>query len=675
MNEEEDVELGQPLLRKSKLPGAMQFTDDDDNDEESLAAALNKKKKKYDYKKESGDLLQDYLLESQKRLPEPQLLKRKRDTRAVVCCLAWCAPMPFFINFPMVIFLFFVAVLLAVTTVFVLLSWASVGNYLIANCPVWTWGAFFLLEIMVFFILWGFFFSVRYAINRHHYRYLKLMFSLHGVYSPLTLLLWSALSFANYRLLEVWLVDPLVITWMARALWTIFTLASFWLLWEVSRRYLIVAIERDKLWERLALIFWKERLLRELILAADGDFVPGIRQHEFQREITRSIRYHPKADDMLTLDEWEMWRGKVFDDDDYNVDVPRILLANSEEDKRHARVCRLAVHASQYVFRRLDTSRDGTISRNELERHFGAKGAKEHLSLWDADNDGVLERREMIDVVLGILEDRERLKRILNGRNSLGSILGLTLGVIYLFICLIIALQIFTINVVDLILPFLGIILPVAFIFGNSLRILFESFMVVFIIQPWFPGDFVEMNGFPSMAVSEVHLYTTMGYTVKGVYTVMPNAPALSTWVKNYGRSTNTRIRLYFKIRVAEDDIEAVLDRLTTLLRGWMDERRHIYKRNSLIVWLENSGYATGNYHDVHTNMVALNCQLTELGFAQYDEMNQARKLFIQALKRAIRQVGAKGAANEMFEIVLDASSKLKPKLWSANEDEKLDAE
>ena len=223
--------------------------------------------------------------------------------------------------------------------------------------------------------------------------------------------------------------------------------------------------------------------MRELVLAADGKYDQAApRKHEFQRQVTRSIRYHPTADDMLTLDEFEMWRGRVFDDDEYHMDVPRILLANSEDEKRHARICRLAVQSSQYVFRRLDSTREGTISRRELARIFGEKGAQEHLSLWDADNDGYLERREMIDVVLSILEDRERLRRILKGRNSLGSILGLSLGVIYLFVALIIALQIFTINVVDLILPFLGIVLPVAFIFGNSLRILFESFMVVFII-------------------------------------------------------------------------------------------------------------------------------------------------------------------------------------------------
>ena len=113
---------------------------------------------------------------------------------------------------------------------------------------------------------------------------------------------------------------------------------------------------------RVRLFCRKEKLLRQLILAANGAYKHGNRDHLYGREITSSIRYHPKADDMGSLDEFEMWKGKVFDDEELNLDVPRTLLASSQEDKRQARLCRLAVHSSQFVFKRLDRSRKSTAS-------------------------------------------------------------------------------------------------------------------------------------------------------------------------------------------------------------------------------------------------------------------------------------------------------------------------
>ena len=629
-----------------------------DNEERESSAA---KKKRYDYKAESGDLLNDYLIDNQKRMPEPVLLDRKRDSKASQCCLSWCAPMPCLINFPMVLFIAILGAFLIVVTIFVILAYAGAGNFLIANCPVWVWGTWCIMEFGLFFFWKAILASIRWFVLRNHYRYLKVTFAIYGIYEPATYVLWAACSFPCYILLSNRGVDPNVITWLSRIIWTLLVAAIFWLIWELARRFLIVRIERDKLWSRLALIFWKEKLLRELILAAEGKWKTDKRAtlaELYGRKITSSIRYHPETDDMGTLDEFEMWKGKVFDNEELDLDVPRILLARTEEAKRETRMCRLAVHSSQYVFKRLDTDRSGDLGRGELENLFGQKGAQEHLSLWDADNDGAIKRREMIDVVLDILHDREQLKRILMGRSSLGSLLGLALGLILSFVALIVILQIFTISVADIILPLVGLILPVVFIFGNSLRILFESFLVIFIVQPWFPGDYVEMTGFPGFSAEAVSLYVTTGYTPVGVHVSIPNAPALTSAVQNWDRSASGRVRLFFRIIVPEgESVEDMVRRLTNEMSNWVDERRSIFRRGSLGTWMENSDYNDNLYHDTTTCTVCVNVSFLDIGYHMLMDYRRYKGEFIFALEGVLSRLGILGQPNKKLEVVMDLSS------------------
>ena len=103
------------------------------------------------------------------------------------------------------------------------------------------------------------------------------------------------------------------------------------------------------------------------------------------------------------------------------------------------------------------------------------------------------------------------------------------------------------------------------------------------------------MQGFPGIIVERVALYTSYGFTPTGVYTSIPNAPALSVAVQNYGRSTAGRVRIFFKIKCPpEEEVENVFHKLTQKMRDWVNARRTVYKRGSLQTWLENSGYSDG---------------------------------------------------------------------------------
>jgi small-conductance mechanosensitive channel len=150
------------------------------------------------------------------------------------------------------------------------------------------------------------------------------------------------------------------------------------------------------------------------------------------------------------------------------------------------------------------------------------------------------------------------LVRTLKSRQPLAKILGIALGAILGFVALIIILQIYEISVVDLVLPLLAFVLPLGFIFGRTIQIMWESFVVLFILQPWMKGDFITSSG-QSLTVAEISLYTTEGYDVYGVFTTIPNQAALSGIVQNFGRSVPGRLRVYFRLAVEKPGSEAYI--------------------------------------------------------------------------------------------------------------------
>jgi small-conductance mechanosensitive channel len=58
---------------------------------------------------------------------------------------------------------------------------------------------------------------------------------------------------------------------------------------------------------------------------------------------------------------------------------------------------------------------------------------------------------------------------------------------------------------------------------------MWESFIVLFVMQPWEVDDYIEVQNYPGMTVDSMTLYSTYGYTSTGVWLSIPNAPALQT--------------------------------------------------------------------------------------------------------------------------------------------------
>jgi hypothetical protein len=318
------------------------------------------------------------------------------------------------------------------------------------------------------------------------------------------LLFFAIANFGTLQLLTTWGLDSNVYLWMTRVVWTLFAgnfavelfccgdltffkniVAAFWLLWEVLKRIIIMRypdelffsttfinvlcrIQHDKLWDRLAFLVWRENMLQQLLRAAMAR-----KKSMLLEQVVKSSSFGQGAfrkDDFSSLEEYEFLKGKILADNTIVVDAPGILLAPSAREERQVRICRLAVNASGKIFTSFDKDHSHSISVEELAQYLGEEGAYEHLSLWDTKDDGVIDRSEMIEVMLSIFTDREEIVRQLEANSPLGHVLGVALGAIIGFIALVVILEIYTISISDLLLPLLGILLPLTFIFGASVK-------------------------------------------------------------------------------------------------------------------------------------------------------------------------------------------------------------
>ncbi len=208
--------------------------------------------------------------------------------------------------------------------------------------------------------------------------------------------LWACSLFGSLQLLLVWGLLDTVAFWLNRIIWAIFVIALFWLLWEALRRYLVVAIDRDRMWQRLALLFWHEYLLSELIhLSKRAPSQP--RTPFFSESVIDAISYPLVAsaaelDDRPTLDEFgmfqlcvcwwhscvraELWRGAALREQAFFMDAPAVLLSQDIEEERSVERIRLSLKLTHYVFRMMDADRDGVIRTKEFEAIVGVDVAR-----------------------------------------------------------------------------------------------------------------------------------------------------------------------------------------------------------------------------------------------------------------------------------------------------------
>ena len=165
--------------------------------------------------------------------------------------------------------------------------------------------------------------------------------------------------------------------------------------------------------------------------------------------------------------------------------------------------------------------------------------AKEAFGVFDADKNGDISKSEMRDAVQRIYRERRALsnslKDISSAVNKLDGVLLFVGFIIAAFIWLLIFNRDQTIaNLV----PLSTVIVSFSFVFGNTLKTIFESMIFIFATHPYDSGDLVCIDDV-WMFVKDFGLISTTFRTVTNEEIVAPNALlATQKYIHNARRST-----------------------------------------------------------------------------------------------------------------------------------------
>ncbi|KAF9433300.1 hypothetical protein BGZ76_009629 [Entomortierella beljakovae] len=173
--------------------------------------------------------------------------------------------------------------------------------------------------------------------------------------------------------------------------------------------------------------------------------------------------------------------------------------------------------------------------------------AKEAFAIFDKDGNGDISKREMKEKIFYIYKERKDLHTSLRDLSQAVGKLDIIFLTMVTVIWLLIILSIFGTSVVQNMLSIGSFLVALSFVFGNSLKTLFENIVFLFITHPYDSGDLCVIDG-NDMFVREVGLNSTMFITWDGKRMYYPNNILSQKPIHNVRRSPNMSEKIVLNI-------------------------------------------------------------------------------------------------------------------------------
>ncbi|KAF9101013.1 hypothetical protein BGX27_000130 [Mortierella sp. AM989] len=173
--------------------------------------------------------------------------------------------------------------------------------------------------------------------------------------------------------------------------------------------------------------------------------------------------------------------------------------------------------------------------------------AKAAFAIFDKDGNGDISKSEMKEKIFYVYKERKDLHTSLRDLSQAVGKLDAIFLTIVSIIWLLVVLSIFGKDVVKNMLSIGSFLVALSFVFGNSLKILFENIVFLFITHPYDSGDLVCIDG-NDMYVREVGLNSTTFVTWDGKRMYYPNNIISQKPIHNVRRSPNMTDKIVLNI-------------------------------------------------------------------------------------------------------------------------------
>ncbi|KAF9952510.1 hypothetical protein BGZ70_000585 [Mortierella alpina] len=206
-----------------------------------------------------------------------------------------------------------------------------------------------------------------------------------------------------------------------------------------------------------------------------------------------------------------------------------------------------AKRLAKTLFYNLQTNGDELVVQDFFPYFSSEEEARKAFAIFDKDGNGDISKSEMKEKIFYVYKERKDLYTSLRDLSQAVGKLDIIFLTIVAVIWLLIVLSIFGKDIVKNMLSIGSFLVALSFVFGNSLKILFENIVFLFITHPYDSGDLVCIEGI-EMYVREVGLNSTTFVTWDGKRMYYPNNVISQKPIHNVRRSPNMTDKIVLNI-------------------------------------------------------------------------------------------------------------------------------
>ncbi|KAF9203733.1 hypothetical protein BGZ49_006114 [Haplosporangium sp. Z 27] len=224
-----------------------------------------------------------------------------------------------------------------------------------------------------------------------------------------------------------------------------------------------------------------------------------------------------------------------------------IALANKSSKSKDIGSTANAKRLAKTLFHNLQNGHDDLVLEDFYPYFDTEEEARAAFTIFDKDGNGDISKSEMKEKIFYVYKERKDLHTSLRDLSQAVGKLNVIFLTIMFIIWLLIVLSIFGKDVVKNMLSIGSFLVALSFVFGNSLKILFENIVFLFITHPYDSGDLVSIDG-NDMYVREVGLNSTTFVTWDGKRMYYPNSLISQRPIYNVRRSPNMTDKIVLNV-------------------------------------------------------------------------------------------------------------------------------
>ncbi|CAM0903372.1 unnamed protein product [Alopecurus aequalis] len=308
----------------------------------------------------------------------------------------------------------------------------------------------------------------------------------------------------------------------------------------------------------------------------------------------------------------------------------QIKHATDEEDEQATQIH--SEHEAKVAAKRVfhNVARPGSkhIYLSDLMRFMRPEEALKTMNFFEgAQEHHRVSKRALKNWVVNAFRERKALALTLNDTKTAVNKLHQMANVVVVFIVLALWLLILGIATTRLFVLVSSQLLVAVFMFGNTLKTIFESIIFLFVMHPFDVGDRCEVDGM-QVVVEEMNIMTTIFLRYDNLKVYYPNSKLAILPIMNYYRSPDMGDAVDFSVNVATPAEKLAL----------MKERLMHYLDNKKEHWYPGSMVVLRDIDDTNRLKISIWCRHT-INFQDMGMRFERRELILHEMMKILRDL------------------------------------